>query len=79
MRDGVAILRDADVALLVDRRADVPEDLYVTYLGSDFVEEGRNAARTIGDLLKELGTESRTLFRQEVDRVVHAVAQSDAW
>jgi ABC-type sugar transport system substrate-binding protein len=29
----------------VDRFADVPEDLYVTYLGSDFMEEGRNAAR----------------------------------
>jgi ABC-type sugar transport system substrate-binding protein len=31
--------------ILVDRRADVPADLYVTYLGSDFLEEGRNAAR----------------------------------
>ncbi|MDR3575963.1 MAG: ABC transporter substrate-binding protein [Anaerolineaceae bacterium] len=31
--------------IVVDRRADVPEDLYVSYLGSDFVEEGRNAAR----------------------------------
>lgn len=33
--------------ILVDRRAAVPEDLYVTYLGSDFVEEGRNAARVM--------------------------------
>jgi len=33
--------------ILVDRRADVPEDLYVSYLGSDFVEEGRNAARVL--------------------------------
>jgi ABC-type sugar transport system substrate-binding protein len=31
--------------ILVDRRAAVPEDLYVTYLGSDFLEEGKNAAR----------------------------------
>ena len=31
--------------ILVDRRANVPEDLYITYLGSDFLEEGRNAAR----------------------------------
>ncbi len=31
--------------ILVDRRADVSKDLYVSYLGSDFVEEGRNAAR----------------------------------
>ncbi len=31
--------------ILLDRRADVPEDLYVTYLGSDFQEEGRKAAR----------------------------------
>lgn len=33
--------------VLVDRRADVPQDLYATYLGSDFVEEGRNAARVL--------------------------------
>jgi ABC-type sugar transport system substrate-binding protein len=31
--------------ILVDRRANVPEDMYVTYLGSDFLEEGKNAAR----------------------------------
>jgi galactofuranose transport system substrate-binding protein len=33
--------------ILVDRRAAVPEDLYVTLLGSDFLEEGRNAARAM--------------------------------
>lgn len=33
--------------ILVDRRAAVPNDLYVTYLGSDFTEEGRNAARVL--------------------------------
>ena len=38
--------KDAGIPIvLVDRRAAVPEDLYVTYLGSDFLEEGRNAAR----------------------------------
>jgi len=36
--------------LLVDRRASVQDDLYVTYLGSDFLEEGRNAARIMADL-----------------------------
>jgi simple sugar transport system substrate-binding protein len=36
--------------ILVDRRADVPEDSYVTYLGSDFLEEGRNAARVMAKL-----------------------------
>ncbi len=38
--------------ILVDRRAAVPEDLYVTYLGSDFLEEGRNAARVMADLVR---------------------------
>jgi simple sugar transport system substrate-binding protein len=37
--------------ILVDRRAAVPEDLYVSYLGSDFLEEGRNAARIMADLM----------------------------
>ena len=37
--------------ILVDRRAAVPEDLYVTYLGSEFLEEGRNAARVMADLV----------------------------
>lgn len=37
--------------ILVDRRADVPEDLYVSYLGSDFLEEGRNAARVLAKLV----------------------------
>jgi simple sugar transport system substrate-binding protein len=43
--------RDAGIPIiLVDRRADVPEDLYVSYLGSDFLEEGRKAARIMADL-----------------------------
>lgn len=33
--------------IFVDRRAAVPDSLYVTYLGSDFTEEGRNAARVL--------------------------------
>lgn len=37
--------------ILVDRRANVPEDLYVTHLGSDFTEEGRNAARVMAKLV----------------------------
>lgn len=37
--------------ILVDRRADVPEDLYVTYLGSNFLEEGRNAGRVMAQLV----------------------------
>ncbi len=37
--------------ILVDRRADVPEDLYISYLGSDFLEEGRKAARIMVDLM----------------------------
>lgn len=36
--------------ILVDRRADVPEDMYVSYLGSDFLEEGRKAARIMAEL-----------------------------
>jgi galactofuranose transport system substrate-binding protein len=41
--------------ILVDRRADVPEDLFATHLGSDFVEEGRNAARVMAKLLNGKG------------------------
>lgn len=41
--------------ILVDRRADVSEDLYVTLVGSDFMEEGRNAARVMVDLLDGQG------------------------
>lgn len=38
--------KDAGIPIiLVDRRAAVPENLYMSYLGSDFLEEGRNAAR----------------------------------
>lgn len=37
--------------VLVDRMADVPEDLYATFIGSDFVEEGKNAAIEMSNLL----------------------------
>jgi hypothetical protein len=44
--------KDAGIPLiLVDRRAAVPEDLYVTYLGSDFVEEGRRAGKAMADII----------------------------
>lgn len=48
--------REAGIPIiLVDRRADVPEDLYATHLGSDFVEEGRNAGRAMVRLLNGSG------------------------
>jgi simple sugar transport system substrate-binding protein len=46
--------KDAGIPIiLVDRRAAVSEDLYVSYLGSDFLEEGRNAARIMVKLVNE--------------------------
>ena len=36
--------------IMVDRSANVPADQYVTYLGSDFLEEGRKAARVMVSL-----------------------------
>ena len=43
--------KDAGIPIiLVDRRADVSPDLYVTFIGSDFLEEGRNAARIMAKL-----------------------------
>ena len=43
--------KDAGIPIiLVDRRADVSEDMYVSYLGSDFLEEGRKAARIMAEL-----------------------------
>ena len=48
--------KDAGIPIiLVDRRAAVPEDMYVTYLGSDFVEEGRRAALEMNKLLPNGG------------------------
>jgi simple sugar transport system substrate-binding protein len=43
--------KDAGIPIiLVDRRAAVTPDLYVTFIGSDFLEEGRNAARIMAEL-----------------------------
>lgn len=44
--------KDAGIPIiLVDRRAAVPEDLYMSYLGSDFLEEGRRSARIMAELV----------------------------
>lgn len=40
------------VVVLEDRRIDAPEDLYATYIGSDFVEEGRKSADEMCKLLE---------------------------
>lgn len=48
--------KDADIpVIMVDRRADVPRELYATYLGSDFVEEGRKAGNEMNTLLPDGG------------------------
>jgi galactofuranose transport system substrate-binding protein len=48
--------KDAGIPIiLVDRRAAVSADLYVTYMGSDFLEEGKNAARVMVRLLNSKG------------------------
>lgn len=48
--------KDAGIpVIMVDRRADVPRDLYATYLGSDFVAEGRKAGDEMNRLLPEGG------------------------
>lgn len=41
--------------VLVDRMADVEESLYATFIGSDFIEEGKNAAIEMAALLGEKG------------------------
>lgn len=44
--------KDAGIpVVLVDRNADVPEDLYVTRIGSDFTDEGKKAAEEMAQLL----------------------------
>ncbi|MCG3210406.1 MAG: ABC transporter periplasmic-binding protein YtfQ [Anaerolineae bacterium] len=48
--------KDAGIPIiLVDRRADVPDDFYVAYIGSDFEEEGRRAGAIMVDLLHGQG------------------------
>ncbi|HXV44583.1 MAG TPA: ABC transporter substrate-binding protein [Anaerolineae bacterium] len=41
------------IVVLEDRRIDAPDDLYATYIGSDFAEEGRKAAAEMCELLKD--------------------------
>ena len=49
-------VKDAGIPLvLVDRKADVPENLYACYLGSDFVEEGIKAADELAKLINSKG------------------------
>ncbi|MHC1782177.1 MAG: ABC transporter substrate-binding protein [Anaerolineaceae bacterium] len=51
-----AVLQEAKdagiVVVLEDRRIDAPEDLYATYIGSDFIEEGRKGADEMCKLLE---------------------------
>ncbi len=48
--------KDAGIPIvLVDRRADVPDDLFATFIGSDFVLEGQNACKEMAALLGETG------------------------
>jgi galactofuranose transport system substrate-binding protein len=51
------VLKDAMAAgkpvILSDRRIDGFEDYYVTFIGADFVEEGRKAGREMCELLKD--------------------------
>jgi ABC-type sugar transport system substrate-binding protein len=58
------VLREAKdagkVVVLEDRRIDAPEDLYATYIGSDFVEEGRKAAVEMCRLLE--GSEKKNVW-----------------
>ncbi len=48
--------KDAGIPIiLVDRRAAVPEDLYASFIGSDFILEGNNAADEMAKLLNNKG------------------------
>jgi len=44
------------IVVLEDRRIDAPEDLYATYIGSDFAEEGRKSADEMCALLESSDT-----------------------
>jgi simple sugar transport system substrate-binding protein len=57
--------------VLVDRMADVEEDLYATFIGSDFILEGKNAADEMGTLL---GGEGKIV---ELEGTVGASAAND--
>ena len=51
------LIRDAyaagKIVVIQDRRIDGPASLYETFIGADFVEEGRKAAKEICELLKD--------------------------
>lgn len=48
--------QDAGIPIiLLDRGADVSEDLYATFIGSDFIEEGKMAAQEMAKLLDNKG------------------------
>ena len=49
------------IVVLEDRRIDASEDLYATYIGSDFAEEGRKAAVEMCKLLE--GSESKNVVQ----------------
>ena len=48
------------IVVLEDRRIDAPDDLYATYIGSDFAEEGRKAAVEMCKLLE--GSENDDVY-----------------
>jgi simple sugar transport system substrate-binding protein len=48
------------IVVIQDRRIDAPAELYETFIGADFVEEGRKAAREICALLE--GSESKKVW-----------------
>jgi simple sugar transport system substrate-binding protein len=58
------VLKDAKAAgkivVIEDRRIDADEDLYVTFIGSDFVEEGRKAGTEMCKLLE--GSASKNVW-----------------
>ena len=64
--------KDAGIPIvLVDRKADVDESLYETFIGSDFIEEGKNAAIEMSNLL---GGEGKIV---ELEGTVGASAAND--
>jgi simple sugar transport system substrate-binding protein len=61
-----SVLRDAKDAnipvIMSDRRANVPEDYYVTFIGSDFVEEGRRAGNWLAE---KMNGKEANIFQME--------------
>jgi simple sugar transport system substrate-binding protein len=48
------------IVVITDRRVDAPEDLYATFVSSDFTEEGRKAGREMCKLLE--GSEKKNVW-----------------